>query len=59
MAWYEVDENGYYSVTIGQDGGVTANVNSSGLFKDIGYSVANGTEVKIEGLESLDTSKVT
>ena len=59
LAWYEVDENGYYSVTIGQDGGVTANVNSSGLFKDIGYSVANGTEVKIEGLESLDTSKVT
>ena len=59
LAWYEVDENGYYSVTIGQDGGVTANVNSSGLFNDIGYSVADGTEVKIEGLENLDTSNVT
>ena len=32
LAWYEVDENGYYSVTIGQDGGVTANVNSGCLF---------------------------
>ena len=59
LAWYEVDENGYYSVTIGQDGGVTANVDSSSLFCYIGYSVANGTEVKIEGLENLDTSNVT
>ena len=59
LAWYEVDENGYYSVTIGQDGGVTANVNSSCLFKDIGYSVPSSIEVKIEGLENLDTSKVT
>ena len=59
LAWYEVDENGYYSVTIGQDGGVTANVDSSSLFCFIGYSVADGTEVKIEGLENLDTSKVT
>ena len=59
LAWYEVDENGYYSVTIGQDGGVTANVNSRYLFANIGYSVANGTEVKIEGLENLDTSNVT
>ena len=58
LAWYEVDENGYYSVTIGQDGGVTANVNSEYLFCYIGYSVANGTEVKIEGLENLDTSNV-
>ena len=59
LAWYEVDENGYYSVTIGQDGGVTANVKSSDLFCYIGYSVADGTEVKIEGLENLDTSNVT
>ena len=59
LAWYEVDENGYYSVTIGQDGGVTANVNSSNLFANIGYNVADGTEVKIEGLENLDTSNVT
>ena len=59
LAWYEVDENGYYSVTIGQDGGVTANVDSKYLFANIGYSVANGTEVKIEGLENLDTSNVT
>ena len=59
LAWYEVDENGYYSVTIGQDGGVTANVNSRRLFNYIGFSVTNGTEVKIEGLENLDTSKVT
>ena len=58
LAWYEVDENGYYSVTIGQDGGVTANVNSSNLFANIGYNVADGTEVKIEGLENLDTSNV-
>ena len=59
LAWYEVDENGYYSVTIGQDGGVTANVDSRWLFNYIGFSVANGTEVKIEGLENLDTSNVT
>ena len=59
LAWYEVDENGYYSVTIGQDGGVTANVNSSELFVNIGCDVANSTEVKIEGLENLDTSNVT
>ena len=59
LAWYEVDENGYYSVTIGQDGGVTANADSSLVFCYIGYSVANGTEVKIEGLENLDTSNVT
>ena len=59
LAWYEVDEKGYYSVTIGQDGGVTANVNSKYLFNCIGYNVANGTEVKIEGLENLDTSNVT
>ena len=59
LAWYEVDENGYYSVTIGQDGGVTANVDSRGVFCYIGYSVADGTEVKIEGLKNLDTSNVT
>ena len=59
LAWYEVDENGYYSVTIGQDGGVTANVDSKYLFANIGYSVASGTEVKIEGLENLDTCNVT
>ena len=59
LAWYEVDENGYYSVTIGQDGGVTANVDSRCLFCWIGYNVADGTEVKIEGLENLDTSNVT
>ena len=59
LAWYETDENGYYSVTIGQDGGVTANVDSRYLFANIGYSVASGTEVKIEGLENLDTSNVT
>ena len=59
LAWYDVDENGYYSVTIGQDGGVTANVDSKYLFANIGYSVASGTEVKIEGLENLDTSNVT
>ena len=59
LAWYEVDENGYYSVTIGQDGGVTANVDSSYLFYYIGYNVADGIEVKIEGLENLDTSNVT
>ena len=59
LAWYEVDENGYYNVTIGQDGGVTANVDSSYVLAFIGYSVADGTEVKIEGLENLDTSNVT
>ena len=59
LAWYEVDENGYYSVTIGQDGGVTANVDSRYLFNNIGYNVSDSTEVKIEGLENLDTSNVT
>ena len=59
LAWYEVDENGYYSVTIGQDGGVTANVDSRYLFANIGYNIADDTEVKIDELENLDTSNVT
>ena len=58
LAWYEVDENGYYNVTIGQNGGVTANVDSSHVLACIGADVANGTEVKIEGLENLYTSNV-
>ena len=59
LAWYETDENGYYSVTIGQNGGVTANMDSSYVLAFIGYSVSDSTEVKIEGLENLDTSNVT
>ena len=58
LAWYETDENGYYSVTIGQNGGVTANMDSSYVLAFIGYSVSDSTEVKIEGLENLDTSNV-
>ena len=58
LAWYEVNENGYYDVTIAGNGGVVANSNSSYLFKNIGSSVEN-QEVTITGLEYLDTGLVT
>ncbi len=60
MAWYvDEDEDGYYEMTIGQDGGVVANENSAYLFSYIG--TRNGQEenkVVIDGLENLDTSHV-
>ena len=58
LAWYEVNENGYYDVTIAGNEGVVANSNSSYLFKNIGSSVEN-QEVTITGLEYLDTGLVT
>ena len=57
LAWYEVNENGYYDVTIGGNGGIVANSNSLYLFKNIGYGVEN-QEVTITGLEYLDTGLV-
>ncbi len=60
MAWYvDADNDGYYEMTIGQDGGVVANADSSYLFSYIGEG--NGQEentVVVEGLENLDTSHV-
>ena len=51
MAWYtDVDNNGLYEMTIGQDGGVVANPNSSYLFADMS---------RITGLENLYTTGVT
>ena len=58
LAWYEVNENGYYDVTIAGNGGVVANSNSSYLFRNIGSGVEN-QEVTITGLEYLDTGLVT
>jgi len=62
LAWYEetnVDESTtYYDVYIGQNGGVTANSNSSYLFANIGNAV-EGYDVTITGMEKLDTSNVT
>lgn len=58
LAWYEVNENGYYDVTIAGEGGIVANSNSSYLFKNIGFGVEN-QEVTITGLEYLDTGLVT
>ena len=58
LAWYEdADSDGYYEVTIGQDGGINANANSSYLFNLIGY---NGDDTTvISGIENLDTELVT
>ena len=58
LAWYEdTDSDGYYEVTIGQDGGINANTNSSYLFNLIGY---NGDDTTvISGIENLDTELVT
>ena len=58
LAWYEVNENGYYDVTIAGEGGVVANSRSEYLFKNIGTGVENG-KVTITGLEHLDTELVT
>ena len=58
LAWYEVNENGYYDVTIAGNGGIVANTNSSYLFRNIGSGVEN-QEVTITGLEYLDTGLVT
>ncbi len=58
LAWYEVNENGYYDVTIAGNGGIVANSISTYLFKNIGYGVEN-QEVTITGLEYLDTGLVT
>ncbi len=59
LAWYEdKDNDGYYEITIGGEGGVVANSNSSNLFANIGYGVEN-QEVEIIGLENLDTELVT
>ena len=55
LAWYEDSDNdGYYEVTIGQDGGIVANQDSSRLFQDIGYKI----DAEINGLNYLDTSNV-
>ena len=58
LAWYEVNENGYYDVTIAGNGGIVANSYSTYLFKNIGSGVEN-QEVTITGLEYLDTGLVT
>ena len=51
MAWYtDVDNDGLYEMTVGQDGGVVANPNSSYLFADMSW---------ITGLENLYTTGVT
>ena len=60
LDWYTesfVDDVTYYDVTIAEDGGVVANVNSSYLFSYIGNGVDG--DVTIEGLNNLDTSLVT
>ncbi len=60
LAWYE-EETGKdgqpcYKVTIGQEGGVVANANSTSLFRNIGSNL--NEEITIEGLENLKTSNV-
>ncbi len=47
------DNDGLYEVYIGQDGGVVANPDSTGLFKEF------DKVTEITGLETLDTSHVT
>ena len=61
LAWYteeNIGEDTYYNVTIGQEGKIIANADSHYLFAYIGKDITSG-EVKIEGLENLDTSNVT
>ena len=59
MAWYvDRDDDGQYEVTIGQEGGVIANPNSSYLFSDIG-DLSTADSPIIEGLEYFYTSDVT
>ena len=60
MAWYvDEDEDGYYEMTIGQDGGVIANKNSSYLFLGIGSSNDQLENTNIVcGLENLKTNYV-
>ena len=58
LAWYKVNENGYYDVTIGGKDGVVANSSSSNLFRYIGFGIKD-QEVTINGLENLDTGLVT
>ena len=51
IAWYtDTDNNGRYEMTIGQDGGVVANPNSSYLFCDLDV---------VTGLDNLYTTGVT
>ena len=58
LAWYkDEDGDGFYEITIGGEGGVVANGNSSNLFANIGYGVED-QEVEIIGLENLDTELV-
>ena len=69
LAWYETafdsegnevknaSENTMYNITIAQEGGVTAAVNSSCLFYNLGQG-GTGIDV-ITGLEHLDTSMTT
>lgn len=57
MAWCtDKDADGKYEMTIGQDGGVVANVNSSYLFSDIVNKEED--EPFLLGIENLDTSHV-
>ena len=59
LAWYEdKDNDGYYEVTIGGEGGVVANSSSNNLFAYIGYGVEN-QEVTITGLNNLETGLTT
>ncbi len=69
LAWYEVaydsegnevknsDGNTMYNITIAQEGGVTAAVNSSCLFYNVGQG-GTGIDV-ITGLDKLDTQMTT
>ena len=57
LAWYEdEDNNGYYEVTIAQEGGVLANENSSYLFSSLGNK--GNIELSIKNLNNLKTSQV-
>ena len=57
MAWYtDKDNDGKFEMTIGQDGGVVANANSSYLFSTIQNEEEK--EPFLVGIENLDTSHV-
>ncbi len=58
MAWYiDSDRNGAYEVTIGQEGGVVANPNSSYLFSDIAKGETK-KKIILRGMKHFYTDEV-
>ena len=59
LAWYEPSANGTYKVYIGSNDEIFGNVDSSSLFRYIGYSENCTSTEMITNLDLLNTSNVT